>query len=231
MKASLEELKKYGLEMKNLQLFRTALTHSSFVHEHPNQESNERLEYLGDAVLDLLVGEILFQKFPKWPEGTLSRVRASLVRESVLAEVAATLQLGKFLRMGRGEEQSGGRQKASILADTFEAVLGAIYLDSGLEESRQFIESVMSGWLKKAKDYEKKLPDAKTRLQEMLQVNGAVEIRYQTERVGGSSDHPHFLMGLWVNGKKKSEGTGKSKKEAEQAAAARALEELEKSDA
>lgn len=228
MKASLEELRKKGLEMKNLQLFRTALTHSSYIHEHHGKESNERLEYLGDAVLDLVVGEYLYQKFPHWSEGALSRIRASLVRESVLADISRALGLGEYLLMGRGEEQSGGREKPSILADTFEALLGAVYLDSGISGSRGFIEEVMKEWLQKAETFEKKLPDSKTRLQELLQVNGAVSIQYQVEKSGGTSEQPDFHMSVWINGKKKAEGIGRSKKEAEQAAAAAALEKLEK---
>ncbi len=228
MKASLEGLRKKGLEMKNLQLFRTALTHSSYIHEHHGKESNERLEYLGDAVLDLVIGEYLYRKFPQWSEGTLSRIRASLVRESVLADISKSLGLGEYLLMGRGEEQSGGREKPSILADTFEALLGAVYLDSGISGSRKFIEKVMKGWLEKAETFEKKLPDSKTRLQELLQVNGAVSIQYQVEKSGGTNEQPDFHMSVWINGKKKAEGIGKSKKEAEQAAAAAALEKIEK---
>lgn len=228
MKASLGELRKKGLEMKNLQLFRTALTHSSYIHEHHEKESNERLEYLGDAVLDLVIGEFLYQKFPQWSEGTLSRIRASLVRESVLAEISRSLRLGEYLLMGRGEEQSGGRNKPSILADTFEALLGAIYLESGILGSRKFIKIVMNEWLQKAETFEKKLPDAKTRLQELLQTNGAVSIQYRMEKPGGTNDQPNFHMSVWINGKKKAEGIGKSKKEAEQSAASVALRKLEK---
>lgn len=228
MKTSLEELRKKGLEMKNLQLFRNALTHSSYIHEHHGKESNERLEYLGDAVLDLVIGEFLYQKFPQWSEGTLSRIRASLVRESVLAEISRSLRLGEYLLMGRGEEQSGGREKPSILADTFEALLGAVYLDSGISGSRKFIEVVMHEWLQKAETFANKLPDSKTRLQELLQMNGAVSIQYQVEKAGGTIEQPNFHVSVWINGKKKAEGIGKSKKEAEQAAASAALEKIEK---
>lgn len=231
MKSSLEELKQIsGLEIKNLQLFHTALTHSSYVHEQQCKESNERLEYLGDAVLDLIIGEFLYQKFPHWPEGSLSRVRASLVRESVLAAVSRTLQLGEHLRMGRGEEQSGGREKNSILADAFESLLGAVYLDSGLEGSRVFIEKVMKKWLDDAETFEKKLPDSKTRLQELLQVNGTISIQYQVEMISDPNEEQFFKAILYVNGERISEGDGRNKKESEQSAAARALETLEEQE-
>ncbi len=228
MKSSFEELKKSGLEIKNLQLFRTALTHSSYIHEHSGKYSNERLEFLGDAVLDLIIGDILYKKYEKWPEGTLSRVRASLVRESVLAKVAKELSLGQHLLMGRGEEQSGGREKASILADTYEALLGAVYLDEGLDAAKRFVEITMKEWIGKAKNFEQKLPDSKTRLQELLQENGPVLIKYQLEEKTGNPSNQIFTVSLLVNEVKESSGTGKSKKEAEQDAASNYLQKIEK---
>ena len=228
MKSSFEELKKSGLEIKNLQLFRTALTHSSSIHEHSGKYSNERLEFLGDAVLDLIIGDILYKKYEKWPEGTLSRVRASLVRESVLAKVAKELSLGQHLLMGRGEEQSGGREKASILADTYEALLGAVYLDEGLDAAKRFVEITMKEWIGKAKNFEQKLPDSKTRLQELLQENGPVLIKYQLEEKTGNPSNQIFTVALLVNEIKESSGRGKSKKEAEQDAASNYLQKIEK---
>lgn len=228
MNSSFEGLKEKGLEIGNLQLFRTALTHSSYIHESKEKQSNERLEFLGDAVLDLVIAETLYLGFPEWPEGVLSRVRSSLVRESVLAEVAQSLHLGAYLRMGKGEENSGGREKKSILADSFEALLGAIYLDQGLAECQRFIKLVMGPWIAKAADYAEKLPDFKTRLQELLQVQGNVLIQYQMDQVDSEKAPTQFSVSVWINGVKHTTGTGKSKKEAEQEAAKKALSQLEK---
>ena len=158
----------------------------------------------------------------------MSRVRASLVRESVLAKVAKELSLGQHLLMGRGEEQSGGREKASILADTYEALLGAVYLDEGLDAAKRFVEITMKEWIGKAKNFEQKLPDSKTRLQELLQENGPVLIKYQLEEKTGNPSNQIFTVALLVNEIKESSGRGKSKKEAEQDAASNYLQKIEK---
>ena len=228
MEETIKLLKEAGLEIRDSQLFIQALTHRSYIHENSGSNSNERLEFLGDAVLGLVMGELLYERFPTWPEGTLSRVRSSLVREDTLAEVALSLHIGASLRLGKGEEVTGGRKRPSILADAVEAILAACYLEGGLKAARAFVEKIMKPWLDKAEQYGKKLPDSKTRLQELLQINGAVNIRYDLIEEIGEDQERRFRMGLWVNDEKRSEGLGKSKKEAEQQAAAQALIQIDK---
>lgn len=228
MEKTITLLKEAGFEIRDSQLFLQALTHRSYIHENLGSDSNERLEFLGDAVLGLVMGELLYERFPTWPEGTLSRVRSSLVREDTLAEVALSLRIGASLRLGKGEEVTGGRKRPSILADTVEAILAACYLEGGLKAARTFVEKIMKPWLDKAEQYGKKLPDSKTRLQELLQVNGTVNIQYRLVEEIGEDQNGRFRMGLWVNNEKYSEGLGKSKKEAEQQAAAQALIQIEK---
>ena len=215
---SLQE--KTGYVFRDPDLLARALRHSSFLNEHgmAYTDCNERLEYLGDAVLELVSSRFLFDAFPDRPEGELTRMRATLVCENALAAVARELELGDCLEMGRGEEKTGGRTKASVLSDAVEALIGAIYLDGGPESARAFIERFVLN------DLEKKLrpSDHKTLLQELLQKKGPVKIEYATEEQSGPRG-VRFVSEVSLDGVVLGRGAGHSKKEAEQDAAGQAL--------
>jgi ribonuclease-3 len=205
-------------------LLREALTHSSYANENDTQ-SNERLEFLGDAVLELVVSEYLYRTLPQEPEGVLTRRRAALVCEETLATGAVRLNLGETLRLGRGEESQGGRERPALLADAVEAVIGAVYLSGGLEAARTFIRQLISPYL--SGELELRV-DYKTELQELLQRSGDVKIEYRVVRSVGPDHARRFTVALAVNGAERSRGQGASKKEAEQHAARELLLELEK---
>lgn len=223
--------KNLGLEREDLKLLRQAVTHSSYVHEarEDGLVSNERLEFLGDAVLQLAVSQFLFLNYPGASEGELSRRRAQLVCEAALAEAARRLELGNYLFLSRGEELTGGRSKPSILADAFEALLGAIFLTKGWAAVRQFIlETLASLW---SDDHWPENPwifDAKSSLQELAQsLRPDVTIRYVLLHEAGPDHDKTYRMGVVIDGRLWGEGVGKSKKEAEQAAARQAWQRLQ----
>lgn len=199
-----------------------ALTHRSWCAEHPGDESNERLEFLGDAVLGVVVTDHLFSAFPDLPEGQLAKARAAVVSSTTLAEVGRELGVGLDLRLGKGEDASGGRQKASILADAVEAVLGAMYLDGGVEPVRRLVLEQLSERIDQAaerpgdKDY-------KTRLQEVAAHDGFTPPVYALTE-SGPDHHKRFHATVAVGGERLGAGTGTSKKEAEQKAARAAYE-------
>ncbi|NLP17478.1 MAG: ribonuclease III [Firmicutes bacterium] len=198
-----------------------ALTHSSYANEQQGTcQSNERLEFLGDAVLELIVSELLYKYYPDLTEGELTRLRAGLVCESALVEYAQVLQLGKFLRLGKGEELSGGRRRPALLADAFEALLGAIYLDQDLETAKdfmiKFLDNMQSQSLESFVDY-------KTQLQELLQQYHNIDLSYALLAAEGPDHDKTFRAGVYINDEKVASGVGKTKKDAEQAAARRAL--------
>lgn len=213
----------------NPSLLTQALTHSSCVHENRGHGlcHNQRLEFLGDAVLELIISEHLYSVFPDRTEGELTKMRAASVCEPSLAKVARGLDLGRCLRMGRGEERSGGRERPSILADAFEALLGAIYLDQGLVVSREFvlgclapiIEDVVAGRLDR---------DYKTELQEILQQTSPEPLTYKIISESGPDHDKTFTAAVIYRGQIIGNGTGHSKKEAEQHAAKDAFNNLEK---
>lgn len=212
-----------ALTFHNPVLAMTAFTHTSFVNEHAHQqlESNERLEFLGDAVLEILVSEFLYKTYPTLPEGQLTRMRAQLVCEPSLAYLTKTLEFDQVLKLGNGEEASGGRQRDSILADCFEAFLGAIYLDQGLDVARNYLHRVMlsrhQALLNQiAQDY-------KTLFQERVQQNGAVTIQYRLIKQVGPAHDILFEMGLYVNDELIAVGQGRNKKAAQVQAAQNAL--------
>ncbi|ABO50586.1 RNAse III [Desulforamulus reducens MI-1] len=217
-----------GFKWHNPTLLIQALTHSSCVHENRGHGlcHNQRLEFLGDAVLELIISEHLYKMFPDRTEGELTKMRASSVCEPSLAKVARGLDLGRCLRMGRGEERSGGRERPSILADAFEALLGAIYLDQGLEISRHFvlnclssiIDDVVAGRLDR---------DYKTELQEILQQSSPDPLTYTIMDESGPDHDKTFTAGVIYKGKVIGKGSGHSKKEAEQQAAKDAFQHLE----
>ena len=215
----------------DLRLLQKALIHSSYAFEHSNSENNnEILEFLGDAVLDLVVGEYLFLRFPSWPEGKLTRAKASAVCKPACAECAAKFQVGKYMLLGKGEEMSGGRTRMSILGDAFESIIGAIYLDNNYEVAARFI----LGHLKKYLDlidegnYDH---DYKTDLQELVQKHGDVEIRYNVIHDEGPDHDKTIWMQITINGRDFGTGIGKNKKEAAQRAAKDAISRIRKGTA
>ena len=214
-----------GYRFKNEKLVKTALTHSSYASEHKlgYERNNERLEFIGDAYVDAVVGARLFEIMGSAHEGILSRCRADVVCEDSLAGTASAMGLGEFLYLGKGEEASGGRSKASILADAFEALVGAIILDGGYEAGRDIIlrlleERIILGAQGKLnKDY-------KTKLQEKLQeADHNVKIEYRKVAESGPDHNKTFTIEVEINGKAAGRGTGQSKAKAEQAAAEDAL--------
>lgn len=216
-----------GHKFKNQGLLLQALTHPSFVHENDNSHSGDyqRLEFLGDAILGMLLAEMLCLRYPDWDEGYLSRLRSRLAGQDVLAERARSLGLGEYILLGRGEEQSEGREKDSILADVLEAVVAALYLDAGLGASRTLIVKLFDE-LAASPQLILLGRDFKSELQEILSSTGHSLPEY---RLTGESGPPHdrqFSFNIFVDGQLLSEGRGKSKKNAQQAAAAQALEKI-----
>ncbi|MBW2439394.1 MAG: ribonuclease III [Deltaproteobacteria bacterium] len=214
-------------EFSNKELLREALRHSSYVNElaHENLQDNERLEFLGDAVLNLIVGHILMRRYPDVKEGELSRRRANLVNESQLAAMARSFELGAYIQLGKGEIQTEGREKNSILADTFEALVAAIYLDGGFDAAFTFIETnflpLMDRLHSTANNY-----DYKSQLQEKVQVGHGAMPDYHIIREDGPDHDKTFWVELKVLDIE-TQGSGKNKKAAEQEAARKALEILE----
>lgn len=205
-------------------LLETAFTHTSYANEHRllKISHNERLEFLGDAVLQLIISEYLYTKYPKRPEGDLSKLRSMIVREESLAGFARDCQFDQFIKLGRGEERSGGRNRDTILGDLFEAFLGALLLDKGVEAVKSFLYQVMIPKVE-AGDFER-VTDYKTKLQELLQINGDVEITYQVVSETGPAHAKNFEVAVLINGRKSGQGQGRSKKLAEQEAAKNAFE-------
>lgn len=215
-----------GVRWKNRDLLNNALTHSSYSFEGKGRPANnQRLEFLGDAVLELVVSEYLYNNFPLYSEGELTKLRAAIVCESSLARVARKLSLGECLLMGRGEERSGGRERPSILADAFESVLGAVYLDAGLAEAGKFalghLEEVVADVLEGRVDR-----DYKTELQETLQKRYNSPVSYVILKEDGPPHNRFFTAGVIFLGRQMGTGAGYSKKEAEQQAARDALKNL-----
>ena len=219
--------KKIGYTFRSPRLLETALTHSSYANEkHEGDcESYERLEFLGDSILGFTTAEFLYAHEPALPEGSMTRLRAELVCESSLHKVALALDLGRYMRLGKGEERSGGRERPSILADMVEAIIAAMYLDAGLEQAKSFI---MSRVLKDAEiSEEHRSQDYKTVLQELVQRKVDQHIAYVLIGESGPDHNKRFTFRVSVNGVSAGEGTGRTKKEAEQMAAKQALETLQ----
>ena len=214
-----------GYRFKNITLLQNALTHSSYANErwHNSLLSNERLEFLGDAILGMTVAKYLYQTFPDRPEGELTRMRADLVCEQTLAKVAARIELGKHLLLGNGEEQGGGRTRNSILADAVESVIAASYLDGGMEAAQKFIEQFI---LVEVPVKQLHNADYKTALQELIQQKKNQVLSYTLVGESGPDHDKQFDVEVKLNGKVVGTGSGSSKKRAEQAAAHAALEKL-----
>jgi len=216
-----------SVQFTNINLLHQALTHTSYANECKNSaiKHNERLEFLGDAVLDLVVSEYLFRQLANLPEGELTKARAVVVCEPTLARCSAELGIGEYLFLGKGEASSGGRERTSILADAFEAIIGAIYMDSGFENATLFVLKQLQNdlLLVKRGEYVK---DYKTLLQEVVQKDTDSKISYEIIDESGPDHHKMFKVALLVNAKQLGIGLGKSKKEAEQLAANQALIKL-----
>ncbi|MDD4200591.1 MAG: ribonuclease III [Eubacteriales bacterium] len=214
--------KKIGYRFNNEKLLETALTHSSYSKEKGHEmEFNERLEFLGDAFFDAVIGEELFRAFPEKGEGFLSRTRASLVCEDSLVKVARDVKVGRLILLGHGEDKSGGREKNSILADSMEAVMGAVFLDGGYEAVRAVVLKLFSELIEEARSGRAIVKDYKTRLQELLQADGGTleTMKYVDVGAEGPDHDKIFTVRLEIEGEPVSEGKGKSKKQAQQAAA------------
>ena len=217
--------KKIRYEFRDRDLLVNAVTHSSYIKEHGEEsKSNERLEFLGDAFFDAIIGEELYKIFPQKEEGFLSQVRASLVCEKSLAKAARSLDLGQYIFMGNGEEKSGGRDRESILADTMEAIMGAMYLDGGFEAVKTSVLDIFRGAIDDARNGKFIITDYKTALQERLQHDGITDIKYVLKEEIGPDHDKTFRVQLVVNGRPETFGEGKSKKQAEQRAAEAMIE-------
>jgi len=227
-KKALQELqKKIGYRFKSLDLLNQGLRHKSFVHENVDAEGkdNERLEFLGDAVLDLVIGHLIMDRYPDYPEGSLSRLRASVVNETRLAKIARDLSLGEYLLLGKGEEMTRGREKSSILSSTLEALLATIYLDGGYKKAFKAIAQLFSLTLEVA-EKESFYQDYKTKLQELSQDTLKATPRYVLAKEYGPDHDKIFGVQVQIQGKVAGVGAGRSKKEAEQRAARRTLQKL-----
>ena len=210
---------------KDKNLLQLSLTHRSFLNEsHLQQktESNERLEFLGDAILEFIISEMLYRKFPQKEEGWLTNLRSNVVRTTALAQIAETLGFGQYVLMSRGEKEAKGNQNPSILADTTEAIIGALYLDQGLKKTQDFIEanfmSIWEEWVKRGE-----LKDAKSLLQEKIQINSNPPPIYKILKETGPDHQKVFIVGVYLKDELLAEGKGKSKREAEANAAQKVL--------
>jgi ribonuclease-3 len=212
---------------RNSQFLTQALTHSSYIPRgNEEEEDNERLEFLGDSVLELAVSHLLLRCFPRMAEGELSKARALLVKEATLASIARRVRVGKAVRLGRGEEETGGRKKDSILAGCLEALVAAVYLDGGYDEAFRVIEVLYAPLLEEMRGGIKDL-DFKTRLQEYIQKRLNTTPHYSVTEEEGPAHAKTFEVIITINGKAFGTGRGKSKKEAEQRAAEKALRSLQ----
>lgn len=219
----LQLAKRLGLETPPNRLFITALTHPSYVFENPQfgRENNQRLEFLGDAILDFVIAEYLYLNYPDRPEGELTKMRAAVVNETTLAQKAQEIMLGQELLLGKGEQVSGGRERPSILADAWEAMIGAIYLQYGFQEARRVILELLKPSINEVAlgNY----GDYKTMLQEKAQ-RREKEVNYQILAEEGPDHNKCFTAGVFLQGNLMGEGMGRTKKEAEQHAAQQVLE-------
>ena len=220
----LELENKIGYHFKNQALLCEAITHSSYANEHKAQhiKYNERLEFLGDAVLSIVVSDYIFKHCPELPEGELTKLRASLVCERTLFEFAKKIDLGSYLILSKGERHNGGAERPSILSDAFEALIAAIYIDGGIEPAAKHILNFVIPAIKNSK--KKRVKDYKTTLQEIVQKNPGERLEYVLTGESGPDHNKHFTVEVHLNSNVIGKGGGRSKKEAEQQAAREALE-------
>ncbi|GLB46822.1 ribonuclease 3 [Philodulcilactobacillus myokoensis] len=217
----------YRIKFNNEALLDAAMTQASYVNEHPDQNLKfyQRLEFLGDAVYELAVSTYIFKRFPKLPEGRLTRLRAAMVNEDSFSRLAKECQFNKYIRLGKGEEEAGARNREKLLCDIFESFIGAVYLDQGMDKVVSFCKQVLfpkldEGWFDEYFDH-------KTDLQEKVQEHGPVDIEYHLLDEEGPDNDRRFKTSVVINGKEYGEGVGESKKDAEQNAAKRALKVLD----
>ena len=215
---------KIGYTFNNSALLKEALTHSSYANEHKSRhiKYNERLEFLGDAVLSIVVSDYIFKHCPELPEGELTKLRASLVCEKTLFEFAKKIELGNYLVLSKGERNNGGAERPSILSDAFEALIAAIYIDGGIEPVSKHILNFVIPAIKNSK--KKIVKDYKTTLQEIVQKNPGEKLEYVLVEESGPDHNKHFVVEVHLNSNSIGKGGGRSKKEAEQQAAREALE-------
>lgn len=216
-----------ALPLTDIRLLSRALTHRSYLNEHPEAlEDNERLEFLGDAVLDFVVGAWLYNHFPEMSEGEMTRLRAALVSTDNLGKFGSQLKFGQALRMGHGEEEGGGRSRLAMLCNAFEAVIGAIYLDGGIENVNAFLDPLMERAVEEIRRGHNDR-DPKSLLQELVQANGAPAPSYRIVAESGPDHSKHFEVEVVVKGKALGRGEGPSKQSASKMAAREALKTLE----
>lgn len=216
--------KKLGLKFKNQKLVDKAFVHKSYINEHRDEDlaHNERLEFLGDAVLELVATRHLFENYPNQAEGEMTAYRSALVKGENLADIALILELGQYLKLSKGEEKSGGREKRYILANTVEALIGAIYLDLGYEAAEKMIKKFIMKHLDDIIDAGLHI-DAKTKFQEICQEKEEITPHYQALKEQGPDHEKTFTMGAYIGDELIAEGSGSSKQKAEEAAASEAL--------
>ena len=215
-------------EFKDKKLFEQAFTHRSFLNETKEKlSSNERLEFLGDSILSFVISDYLYKNFPNFDEGILTNIRSLLVNTKSLAQIAKSLEFGKYLRLSRGEEESKGRQNQSLLADSFESFIGALFIDQGIEVVSKFLKEI---FVPKAEEIakNKSFKDPKSLLQEYIQAKRQNSPVYKVLQESGPAHARNFKIGAYVNEKLISEGIGKSKRDAEENAAEKALEYFKK---
>lgn len=213
----LELQKLIGLQFNNTDNLRSAISHSSYVNEIKinKWQDYERLEFLGDAVLEIVSSDFLFKKHPELPEGELSRLRASLVCEPSLAFTAKRMNLGDYILLGKGEDASGGRHRNSILSDVFEAIIGAVYLEFGFDTAKDYIERILLNDISENQLF----VDSKSRIQVLVQAHDNMTLEYKVLEESGPDHDKHFVVGLFINDEQICVGEGHNKKEAEQLAA------------
>ena len=233
-RAQLKELcDSLGITMDHYELLNLALTHTSYAHEkahYPHNEHNERLEFLGDSVLGLIVSTYIYCHFPHFDEGRMTKLRAQVVCEASLYQCAKRIGLGKYLRMGNGELANGGNKRPSILADAFEAVLGAYYLDQGFAAAQQYLLGLLEEEINAVCNGQLVMGDYKSMLQERLQHEAQYEIVYELLGFEGPEHNRIFTSGVFINGEEYGSGKGRTKKESEQQAAREAMERLKKEE-
>lgn len=219
-------MKMFNLKFKNPQILKLAFTHRSYLNENKGaKESNERMEFLGDAVLSFIISSYLYSLHPNYTEGDLTNLRSYIVKTESLAQASRELELGKYLLMSKGEELSGGRENTQLLANTFEALLGAIYLDQGIEEAKLMVKK----FLLPNFEHELKIgppKDAKSRLQEVVQQSSKRSPHYKILGTKGPDHLRTFRVGVFINGREFGQGEGNSKQDAEEIAANKALRKL-----
>ncbi len=218
-------LSEYEIKIKNYEHFLLAMTHSSYANEH-NLKSNERIEFLGDAVLGLLVAKYIYENYPNMSEGKMSKLRATYVCENANAKYARELKIDELLLLGRGEELSGGRNKDAVLNDGFESFLGALYLTKGIDDVKKILEKILFPHIKANDQVE--FVDYKSLLQEYVQSETRSALNYRLDKKEGSANEPTFTMSVLLEGIVLGIGIGKSKKEASQLAAKDALSKMAK---